>query len=303
MVCTPETDSQAICSLFSHQERKPIMAKELTLSASESKQLEADKTTVRKGMATFVEVGKALMRIRDAKLYRVTHKTFAAFCEEEFQLAKSRAYQLIEAAGAAENVHHGGQTQVENVSHGTQIPPANERQARVLSSVPAEQQPEVWEQVVASAPINAAGTPVITARHVQSVVDEFTEETGALPGNVPQASIVLDALKRPIPKHLTEKHATAVLIQSAATKLDAVKHALEAIREVEGVEFLQFSPVFEALKDLKRKISDARYWSECPRCQGKVKAKCDRCDGEGYLPFSRKGQLSAEDKTYLGVEK
>jgi len=122
------------------------------------------------------------------------------------------------------------------------------------------------------------------------------------PKATPAASIVLDAIKRPIPKHLTEKHATAALIQSAATKLDAVKHALEDLKEAEGAEFLQFSPVLEALKDVKKQISDSRYWSECPRCQGKVKAKCDRCDGHGYLPFSRKGQLSAEDKAYLGVE-
>lgn len=125
---------------------------------------------------------------------------------------------------------------------------------------------------------------------------------GKLAPAPPAASIVLDAIKRPIPKHLTEKHATAAQIQSAATKLDAVKHALEGLKESEGAEFLELSPVLEDLKALKRKISDARYWSECPRCQGKVKAKCDRCDGHGYLPFSRKGQLSAEDKTYLGVE-
>lgn len=123
------------------------------------------------------------------------------------------------------------------------------------------------------------------------------------PNPTPAASIVLDAIKRPIPKHLTEKHATAAQIQSAATILDRVKHALEDLKESEGAEFLQFSPVFESLKDLKKQISDARYWSECPRCQGKVNPKCDRCDGHGYLPFSRKGQLSAEDKAYLGVEK
>lgn len=151
-------------------------------------------------------------------------------------------------------------------------------------------------------------TPQQQRAVVDSVISGDAKTIGGAMGSVEpspvqsSASIVLDAIKRPIPKHLTEKHGLAASIQSAATKLDAVKHTLEMLVGEPGAEFLQFSPVFESLKDLKKQISDARYWSECPRCQGKVNEKCDRCDGHGYLPFSRKGQLSAEDKAYLGVE-
>ena len=44
---------------------------------------------------TFIEVGKALLAIRDAKLYRKTHKTFEAYCRDRWEMSRPRAYQLI----------------------------------------------------------------------------------------------------------------------------------------------------------------------------------------------------------------
>ena len=51
-------------------------------------------------------------------------------------MAKSRAYQMIEAANVAQNVHNCGQT------------PATESQARPLSKLPAAEQAEAWQEAV-----------------------------------------------------------------------------------------------------------------------------------------------------------
>jgi hypothetical protein len=72
-------------------------------------------TVVERGLGTFVEVGNALAEIRDRKLYRQTHGTFAAYCEDRWNVTDRRARQMIAAAEI-----------------GTIVPVGNEGQAREL---------------------------------------------------------------------------------------------------------------------------------------------------------------------------
>ena len=126
-----------------------------------------------------------------------------------------------------------------------------------------------------------------------------SEPTGDDPIQSP--SIVLDELDREVPEHLRQAHEAAARVKSAGTKLDAVKKEVrELVDEVGGV-FIPLQQVEMALKDTKALIAQSRYWTDCPRCKGKPKSGCDRCDGHGFLPFSRKGTLSAEDRAYLGL--
>jgi proteasome lid subunit RPN8/RPN11 len=53
---------------------------------------------VKTGLSTFIEVGTALMKIRDEKLYEEVYTTFEACCQEEFGLVRSQAYYQIDAA-------------------------------------------------------------------------------------------------------------------------------------------------------------------------------------------------------------
>jgi hypothetical protein len=56
---------------------------------------------IERGLETFVEVGEALRRIRDERLYRESHKTFEAYCRERWGMSRQRAHQQIEAASIA----------------------------------------------------------------------------------------------------------------------------------------------------------------------------------------------------------
>jgi hypothetical protein len=106
------------------------------------------------GLKTFVDVGQALARIRDEKLYRATHKTFEAYCRERWDFTRVRAHQLIKAAEVSENVNHGLQN------------PIPERQTRELSKLKEpEQQREAWQEAVDTAPEGK-----VTAKHVAAVV-------------------------------------------------------------------------------------------------------------------------------------
>jgi hypothetical protein len=53
----------------------------------------------------FYEVGKALMEIRDKKLYREEYPTFAEYCKSRWNLERTRAYQIIGGYKIAENVN------------------------------------------------------------------------------------------------------------------------------------------------------------------------------------------------------
>lgn len=66
-----------------------------TLAPNEQFRLEQCEKAIERGLNTFVEVGRALTEIRDAKLYRIGFKTFEAYCKERWEIDRSRAYQLI----------------------------------------------------------------------------------------------------------------------------------------------------------------------------------------------------------------
>src|SRR5512135_1315685 len=91
------------------------------LTRSESDKLRECETIIDRGLATFVEVGTALLEIRDLRLYRATHGTFELYCRERWGISRVHAHRMIEAARVAENLLPTG-----NI-------PANERQARTLA--------------------------------------------------------------------------------------------------------------------------------------------------------------------------
>ena len=98
------------------------------------------------GLATFVEVGAALMRIRDERLYVDEYGTFEDYCRERWGFSRSRAHRLIEAAEITEAVLPIGN-----------IAPANEGQARELTGLDPETAAEVMEAAAESGPVTAAG--------------------------------------------------------------------------------------------------------------------------------------------------
>lgn len=74
---------------------------------------------IERGQRAFVEVGMALMAIRDRRLYLETHATFREYVLARWGIGKSRAYQLIAAAQVS-----------------TTVDVKNERQARRLIAEP-----------------------------------------------------------------------------------------------------------------------------------------------------------------------
>ncbi|WP_313890023.1 MULTISPECIES: hypothetical protein [Nostoc] len=91
----------------------------------------------RKVERAFFEAGKALMELRDRRLYRSTHKTFEDYCRERFGFSRRQPYHLIEAAVIFDNL-------VEKCERSVHILPTNEWQVRPLTKLDPDTQPEAW---------------------------------------------------------------------------------------------------------------------------------------------------------------
>lgn len=84
------------------------------LIESERSELQQHERTIEQGLKTFVDVGNALLAIRDKRLYRKSPPiTFEEYCQERWSLERRRAYQLIDAAVVVNNITDD----VKNFSH------------------------------------------------------------------------------------------------------------------------------------------------------------------------------------------
>ena len=59
---------------------------------------------IERGLETFVDVGEALMEIKERKLYKESHTSFDTYCRERWGFRKRYGNRLIAAANMAEIV-------------------------------------------------------------------------------------------------------------------------------------------------------------------------------------------------------
>lgn len=108
------------------------MSDDPQLTAREAARLAELEAAIERGMGTFVEVGRALAEVRDARLYRAAHPSFEAYLEARWSISRRRGYQLIEAAEAVQSFAQ---------------PPAVEAHARALAALPPEQREAAYGAV------------------------------------------------------------------------------------------------------------------------------------------------------------
>jgi hypothetical protein len=88
--------------------------------------------TIQAGMASFIDVGRALAEIRESRLYRASFSTFEDYCIAKWHLSSSRARQLIASVEVAQSV--------------TNVTLSNEGQARELAKVPPDRREDVMRR-------------------------------------------------------------------------------------------------------------------------------------------------------------
>jgi hypothetical protein len=156
---------------FTHHIPQSLKKENSMLTSVETSTLHHLEEIIEKNLQTFYEVGNALLQIRDDRLYRATHKTFEEYCKEKWDIGKSHAHRLMDAAKVIGSLSPNGEV------------PKTEAVVRPLAPLPPDQQREVWKEAVDTAP---AGK--VTAKHVQDVVEKMKEP------KAPVVRLVSDAM-------------------------------------------------------------------------------------------------------------
>jgi hypothetical protein len=82
----------------------PVNGSREALSRAEAQRLEDYEQIIAEGIQTFVQVGHALLAIRDQRLYRQDYGTFEEYLRQRWDLGRSYAHRMIDAAVVVENL-------------------------------------------------------------------------------------------------------------------------------------------------------------------------------------------------------
>jgi hypothetical protein len=140
-----------------------------TLTAPEKERLKECEEIIRRGLGTFIEVGKALAEIHDNRLYKETHSDFQKYCKDVWDLGQSTAYQKMDGYRAVRLIEDKSSAMAELLSEEkddenlcdvldldpatleprTIVLPINERQVRPLVKLKKdpEAQLKAWAMV------------------------------------------------------------------------------------------------------------------------------------------------------------
>lgn len=68
------------------------------MTTVEEYNLQRCEAIIERNLQSFVEVGLALLEIREQRLYKATHSTFETYCRERWGMSKRHANRTIEAS-------------------------------------------------------------------------------------------------------------------------------------------------------------------------------------------------------------
>jgi hypothetical protein len=165
---------------------------------------EAAEGVIRAGLDTFVEVGAALLTIRDGRGYEhAGYATFETYCLERWGMVYRHANRLIQAAEVVGALGPMG--------------PSNERQARELAPLlrtDPESIPEVWREAIETAPNGQ-----VTAAHVAEVVERHARPVPE-PESRPMRETPLLRFSQDLPTPTIVSLILRVFFADASTALD-----------------------------------------------------------------------------------
>lgn len=166
----------------------------MTAIEQRERTLDELEVVIERGKQTFVEVGLALMEVRDRRLYKdAGFATFEKYCVGRWKFNRSYSHSLIDAAKTVQVL------QLDNKTSAMADAPSNERQARELAPL-ARKDPdvarEVWADVVTESKEN---DEPITAKKVRAAVQRTTRSNPSF--NLP----------RPSPREVVNKQTGEIL--------------------------------------------------------------------------------------------
>jgi len=106
----------------------------LPLSSDEKEELKESEEIIQTRLTAFFEVGEALIKIKEGKLYRSLFPTFEEYCRERWDFSRIHAHRLLHAAEIRSSL----------ISTNTSPLPENECQVRPLEGLPPKTAEKAW---------------------------------------------------------------------------------------------------------------------------------------------------------------
>lgn len=189
------------------------------IELAESQRLLELEGIVAQGLDTFVQIGEALLEIRDSRLYRVGYRTFEDYCKTKWRMSKSFAFRKIAAIEVVKNLSPIGDKV-----------PENESQVRPLTKLTREKQVEAWSKAV-----EKAGGKQPTAKQVKAAVDK-----------VKSGEMSLDEAKAALPKEPDD------IAAKSAKALDTYEDFFNAVNKAFHLGLIPAEEALATLENYKK---------------------------------------------------
>ena len=236
---------------------------------------------IQDGMETFLNVGNALLEIKEEGLYLECCESFKEYIEVKWKKSVSWAYKLIqkEVTAKPNSDTKGGQTWKNSTSADTE---ALKSEGMSAGEVNAEQRDE-WED---------DGRPI---KEEKDYAGERQERTGQTPpkSHPLAAPIPTDSKGTEIPDRLKDHFGKDLAIWAKCEKeMLSAGHALRELEQTQsykdavaqGDDRMRYSTMMISQKVWLR---DSKPGSVCPKCKGEKESEdaepCRRCGGIGWL--------------------
>lgn len=150
------------------------------LTQTEKTELTRCEAVISDACEKVLEAGRALLTIRDEKLYKSEFENFEDYCRVRWSYSKTHANRLIGAAGVA------------NVLAPIGVTVENESQVRPLTGLKPGKVTKAWQKAT-----KLAGTGKVTAALVRRAVNELEGKPGKKkgPSKKTEAGEMLDAIE------------------------------------------------------------------------------------------------------------
>jgi len=145
---------------------------EASLTEQDKVLLHQLENTISSGLASFVEVGRALNNINTHRLYRGKSKTFHDYCVSNWQMTRSYAYRLIDAAACYDSL--------KSKLPAKGVLPTNESQLRpIIGRLKQDQWEAAWKKA-----LDDADSVAPTTGEIVKVVNAMLGKSAAKTGQV-----------------------------------------------------------------------------------------------------------------------
>lgn len=223
------------------------------LTPLESSQLEKLEAIITKGKESFFDVGRAIMEIREGRLYRRDYSTFEGYCQGKWGWSRHRASQIENSAIMAQGLTPKVLTMVNS-----------ERAARALVKVKPSEREAVVKRAAANGPVTAKAITLASK---------------------PTPDIALDEEGCPIPKGCVEIWNRRQEVQDLMARVSAIKCQIQKAHKDGDMLLLCIQPyTVTQLEAVYYSLTLAKPYAVCTECEGHpVEAQCTFCCGTGLI--------------------